>query len=42
MPCTQFEALEARCQARHERGVDSNELTINDDNGNNAEDAGDS
>jgi hypothetical protein len=42
MPCAQFEALEARCQAWHERGVDSNKLAINDDNNNdNAEDAGD-
>jgi hypothetical protein len=42
MPHTQFEALEARCQARHEQGVDSNELTIDDDDNNNdAKDAGD-
>jgi hypothetical protein len=39
MPCTQFEALEARCQARHDKGVDSNESTVDDNN--NAEDAGD-
>ena len=41
MPCAQFEALEACCQARCERGIDSNELTIKEDNDNNAEDAGD-
>jgi hypothetical protein len=32
MPCAQFEALKACCQARHEQGVDSNELTVKDDN----------
>jgi hypothetical protein len=43
MPCTQFEAMEAHCQARREWGVDSDKSTINDDNNNdiNAEDAGD-
>jgi hypothetical protein len=42
MPCAQYEALEACCQARHEQGVDSDESTINDDDDNdNAEDAGD-
>jgi hypothetical protein len=41
MPCAQFKALEACCQARCERGVDSNKSTVNDDNNNDAEDAGD-
>ncbi len=42
MHCAQFEALEARHQAQHERGVDSNESTINEDNDDdNAEDAQD-
>jgi hypothetical protein len=41
MPCAQFEALEARCQARCERGVDSNKLTIDDNDDNDAENAGD-
>jgi hypothetical protein len=41
MPCAKFEALEARHQARHERGVDSNKSTVNDDNDDSAEDAGD-
>jgi hypothetical protein len=40
MPHTQFEALEARCLVRHEQGIDSNKLTINDDDDNNSEDAG--
>ncbi len=30
MPRAQFEALEARCQARHERGVDSDKSTVKD------------
>jgi hypothetical protein len=34
MPCAQFEALEAHCQAQHERGVDSDKLTVKDDNDN--------
>ncbi len=42
MPCTQFEALEACCRARREQGVDSEELTVKDDNDNNdAEEAED-
>jgi hypothetical protein len=41
MPCTQFKALEAHCQAQREQGVDSNKLTIDDDDNNNAEEAGD-
>jgi hypothetical protein len=41
MPCAQFEALERCRQGQRERGVDSNELTINDDNNEDAEDAGD-
>jgi hypothetical protein len=38
MPCAQFEALERHQQARRDRGVDSNELTVKDDNDNDAED----
>jgi hypothetical protein len=41
IPRAQFEALERRQQAWHERGVDSNKLTVKDDNNNDAEDAGD-
>ncbi len=41
MPCTQFEALERCRHARRERGVDSNESTVEDDNNDDAEDAGD-
>jgi hypothetical protein len=41
MPHAQFEALERRRQARHERGIDYNESTIKDDSDNNAEDSGD-
>ncbi len=41
MPCAQFEALEARCQARREWGIDSNKLTVDDNDDTNAEDAGD-
>jgi hypothetical protein len=41
MPHTQFEAPERRQQARREQGVDSNESTVDDNNDNNAEDAGD-
>ncbi len=38
----QFEALEARCQVRHERGINSDELTVKDDDDNdNAEEAED-
>jgi hypothetical protein len=41
MPCAQFEALEACRQVQHERGVDSDELTTDDDNDDdNVEDAG--
>ncbi len=40
MSCTQFEALEARCQAQHEQGVDSNKLTVGDNNDYNVEDTG--
>jgi hypothetical protein len=41
MPCAQFEALEACCQARREGGIDSNKSTVNDNNYDDAEDAGD-
>ncbi len=41
MPCTQFEALERIRQARRDRGVDSDESTVKDDNDDDAEDAGD-
>ncbi len=41
MPCAQFEALEACCQARRELGIDSNKLTVDDGDDINAEDAGD-
>ncbi len=43
LPCTQFEALERGQQARRKRGIDSNKLTVkedNDSNEDNAEDAG--
>jgi hypothetical protein len=42
MPCAQFEALERRRQVRRERGIDSDKSTIEDDNNDDAEDAGDS
>ncbi len=41
MPCAQFEALERCRQAGHEQGIDSDKSTIEDDNNNDAEDAGD-
>jgi hypothetical protein len=41
MPHAQFEALEAPCQAQHEWGIDSDKLTVNDKDDDNAEDAGD-
>jgi hypothetical protein len=41
IPCAQFEALERRPQVRCDRGVDSDESTIEDDNDNDAEEAGD-
>jgi hypothetical protein len=41
MPCTQFEALEAHRQVQRERGVASNKLSVDDNNNNDAEDAGD-
>ncbi len=41
MPCAQFEALEACCQAQCKQGIDSNELTIDDSDNDDAEDAGD-
>jgi hypothetical protein len=41
IPHAQFEALERCRQVRHERGIDYNKWTIEDNNGNNAEDAGD-
>ncbi len=41
MPCAQFEAMEARCQVQHERGINSNKLTVDDNDDTNAEDAGD-
>ncbi len=31
MPCAQFEALEQRQQAWHDRGVDSDEETVQDE-----------
>ncbi len=31
MPCAQFEALEQRQQAWHDRGVDSDEETVRDE-----------
>ncbi len=41
MPRAQFEALERRWQAWHERGVDSDKSTVKDDNDDDAEEAGD-
>jgi hypothetical protein len=41
MPCAQFEALEQIRQAQCDRGIDSDKMTIKDDNNNDAEDAGD-
>jgi hypothetical protein len=41
MPCAQFEALERHRQAWHNQGIDSDKSTVNDDNDNDAEDAGD-
>ncbi len=41
MPHAQFEALEAHRQARRERGIDSDKSTVDDDDNNDAEDAGD-
>jgi hypothetical protein len=43
MPCAQFEALERRQQVRRDRCVDSNKMTVDDDNDNDddAEDPGD-
>jgi hypothetical protein len=41
MPRAQFEALERHCQAWREDGIDSNKLTVDDDNKDNAEDTGD-
>jgi hypothetical protein len=41
MSCAQFEALEAHCQGRHEQSVDSDESTVDDNNNNGTEDAGD-
>ncbi len=41
MPRAQFEALEQIRQAWCDRGVDSDESTIEDDNNDDAEDAGD-
>jgi hypothetical protein len=41
MPLTQFEALEARCQARREQGIDSDKLTVDEGKDDDAEDAGD-
>ncbi len=32
MPHTQFEVLEARCQAWHEQGIDSDKLTVKGNN----------
>jgi hypothetical protein len=36
MPCAQFEALKRCRQAWHDRGIDSNESTIKDDNNDDA------
>ncbi len=41
MPCAQFEALERCRQAWRELGIDSDKSTIEDDNNDDAEDAGD-
>jgi hypothetical protein len=42
MPCAQYEALKACCSVRRERGVDSDKLTVEDnDDNNNAEAAED-
>jgi hypothetical protein len=42
MPCAQYEALEVHRQVRRERGVDSDKLTVQDDDDNdNAEEAED-
>jgi hypothetical protein len=35
IPCAQFEALEAHCQARNEQGINSEKLTVKDDDDNN-------
>jgi hypothetical protein len=41
MPCAQFEALERRRQAQCKWGIDSGKSTIEDDNNDDAEEAGD-
>ncbi len=41
MPCAQFEALEACCQVRCDKGIDSDKLTVNNDDDDNAEEAKD-
>jgi hypothetical protein len=42
MPCAQFEALEAHCQARHDWGINSDKSTVKDnDDNNDAEEAED-
>jgi hypothetical protein len=41
MPCAQFEALEQRQQARHDRGVDSVESTVQDEDKDEDEDGED-
>jgi hypothetical protein len=42
MPCAQFEALEARCQARRDQAIDSDKSTVEDDyDDDNAEEAED-
>ncbi len=41
MPCAQFEALERCQQLQHDRGIDSDKSTVEDDNNNDAEEAGD-
>ncbi len=33
MPCAQYDALDRRRQARHDQGVDSDESTIQDEDG---------
>jgi hypothetical protein len=41
MPRAQFEALEARCQARREQGVNSDKSTVHESKDEDDEDAGD-
>ncbi len=41
MPCAQYEALEAHCSAQHERGINSDESTVKDNDDDDAEEAED-